>query len=757
MVIVTQHSCTFNVKCKRTLFYQSKQTLAFKFFTRRKKVECSVETRTQQQQKIQGNLSKQRKQSIGSELSKDVSKQLQGDLKHCEDIYQLQEIIHNSHQVFDYIHLSQAFNLLSRFQTRQTKQIAQRIASQLINRYVQIYAKCNSRSLSVMVQTLGKLQFCPNPKFLGIILQNVKDLQKEFSSQGCVMMLHGLANMQNINSDSIKKVKMVLCTLILERFFELVDDWEPQHVSQSIWALGKLQLPLKQQHQKIFSAQVNKHIKQFSEQNLSNLLLGFANQGWKCHENPCPGKVANQLLKTLQQQQSDIPYQAISNALWSTAKMHLDYHKFTDFLCMKILSEDGNLFKEQELSNIVWSLSEIARYEYEPTQRIPQVFMHLIHPIINKVQEFTTQGLSNVILAYARFFQMNSQFQEGIELYRAIGSQIKSRIKEMEMQHVSNSIWSFSISASILTRIYDEQLFQLFADEMCARIDRALPQDIASVLYGFGKCGYRCEHTIQVLADYATNNLDKFNTQEVVNSYFGIVNIRYEHDLFKQKFYERILSSELFDWDPQALSNTLWAFSVQDNGYNEAVFVKLASYINDFQEARSTEDVRLQSPQIYQSYLLCKFKHDTIWWEQISPELQQQCMHMWQRSVLQQRYEEPSDFQQAIFDILGELGIKQRKMEYTIEDSLASIDIAFVIGGKRVAIEVDGPSHFTLSQPYLPLAKTVARDCLLQGYGWNVHSIPYYDWRQLKTQDNQREYVKNSVGKFLMELRKKSQ
>eukprot|EP01023_Acetabularia_acetabulum_P015021 TRINITY_DN17296_c0_g1_i3.p1 TRINITY_DN17296_c0_g1~~TRINITY_DN17296_c0_g1_i3.p1 ORF type:complete len:662 (-),score=78.84 TRINITY_DN17296_c0_g1_i3:690-2447(-) len=567
-----------------------------------------------------------------------------------------------------------------------------------------------------------------------------------------------------------------ICELMLDRFFQLTSDWEPQFISQIIWALGKLEFQLSKKQRKIFQDEIYPRVtnKEFEERHLCMMLVGYANTGCKGHDDSCPGKIAQGLLKLHKFQhqnfenlnhrkfygkdvkrnqiQDQFTIQTYSNSLWALAKMHINYQKFTDYICSQILQRNYEDFGEQELSNIVWSLSEYIHFEFEVTRPMIDVYVYLIKPIILQAEQFTPQGLANVSLAYARVFSKEQFGHRGIELYRALGKQITKTIKQFTMQNLSNSIWSFSTAASLLMRIYDDELFELFALEMCQRIDEAIPQDVASVLNGFGKCGYRNEKALNILSDYATKNIDHFKTMEVVNSYFGIACIKFYHKDFMHAFQKRILDSEVLDWDPQALCNSLWAFSVLEENYNEEVYKKLAQSINYFQEARSTEDIRAQQPQIYQSYLLCKINHDTKWWKELAPDLRKQCANQWKTSVVQLQSQDPSDFQQSVYEILGDLGIKHREMEYITDGELASIDIAFVIGGQRVAVEVDGPSHFTLSQPYLPMAKTVARNTLLEGLGWNVHSIPWYQWNQL-TPDLRQKFVKQSVGKFLMKLR----
>ena len=49
------------------------------------------------------------------------------------------------------------------------------------------------------------------------------------------------------------------------------------------------------------------------------------------------------------------------------------------------------------------------------------------------------------------------------------------------------------------------------------------------------------------------------------------------------------------------------------------------------------------------------------------------------------------------------------------------------IAGEKIALEVDGPHHFTVNT-LQPLGETQARRKLLLVRGWTVISIPFFNW-----------------------------
>jgi very-short-patch-repair endonuclease len=102
-----------------------------------------------------------------------------------------------------------------------------------------------------------------------------------------------------------------------------------------------------------------------------------------------------------------------------------------------------------------------------------------------------------------------------------------------------------------------------------------------------------------------------------------------------------------------------------------------------------------------------------------------------------------SNSQREVGESLRRLGISHQ-LEYTTADGLFSIDLA--ITDRRIALEFDGPSHFT-TNTLEPLGHTRLRDRLLSAMGWHVVSIPFFDWNRLHNRPEQMDaYVKQRLS-----------
>jgi hypothetical protein len=100
-----------------------------------------------------------------------------------------------------------------------------------------------------------------------------------------------------------------------------------------------------------------------------------------------------------------------------------------------------------------------------------------------------------------------------------------------------------------------------------------------------------------------------------------------------------------------------------------------------------------------------------------------------------------SNGHREVGDALQRIGVAH-ELEHITADGLFSIDLAIV--DRRVALEFDGPSHFTRNT-LEPLGHTRLRDRLLSAMGWQVVSIPFYEWDRLHQQEQMDAYVRQRL------------
>jgi hypothetical protein len=74
---------------------------------------------------------------------------------------------------------------------------------------------------------------------------------------------------------------------------------------------------------------------------------------------------------------------------------------------------------------------------------------------------------------------------------------------------------------------------------------------------------------------------------------------------------------------------------------------------------------------------------------------------------------------------------------------MVPVDVALQWQSVPVALQADGPTHFTINQPYTAMGEAVLRDFLLQRLGWCVVLVPWWEWRELRCpQQQQQQYLR---------------
>lgn len=98
-------------------------------------------------------------------------------------------------------------------------------------------------------------------------------------------------------------------------------------------------------------------------------------------------------------------------------------------------------------------------------------------------------------------------------------------------------------------------------------------------------------------------------------------------------------------------------------------------------------------------------------------------------------------------DVFAYLAQTLDASEYTLDTQVKSlgfkIDLVVYHNGKKLALEMDGPSHFEGGDGQVYVQNDWDRQCALETAGWNFYRISYFDWI------NDRDAEKIAVSKFI--------
>lgn len=88
-----------------------------------------------------------------------------------------------------------------------------------------------------------------------------------------------------------------------------------------------------------------------------------------------------------------------------------------------------------------------------------------------------------------------------------------------------------------------------------------------------------------------------------------------------------------------------------------------------------------------------------------------------------------SNFEENVFTYLTQtLDASEYTLDTQVESLGFKIDLVIYRNGKRLALEMDGPSHFEGGDGQVYVKDDWDRQCALETAGWNFYRISYFDW-----------------------------
>ena len=105
----------------------------------------------------------------------------------------------------------------------------------------------------------------------------------------------------------------------------------------------------------------------------------------------------------------------------------------------------------------------------------------------------------------------------------------------------------------------------------------------------------------------------------------------------------------------------------------------------------------------------------------------------------------PSKLQRDVVASLQALGLTPRE-EVRTEQGY-SLDAVVLYGGREVAIEIDGPSHFC---GRTPTGATALKRRQLRAVGWVLLPVPYWEWDGLSSNSARQEYLRAALRQHVL-------
>ena len=559
--------------------------------------------------------------------------------------------------------------------------------------------------------------------------RHITERTSDYDAFSLALCAHKLAKMGVGGKSTFHAIEKE--ALIKLRFFK------PRGFANLLWAFAKSSAEAPQ----LFEA-VDRHLQSnpgllddFKPQNFSNLLWAFATAG---AEAPQLFEAVDRHLQSNPGLLDDFKPQNFSNTLWAFAKSSSEAPQLFEAVYAHLQKTPGLLgdFTPQGFSMLLWAYATAV-------EKAPKLFEAVdahLHTNFGLLRKFKPQDFSMLLWAYATAGEKASKLFEAVDAHLQANPGL---LKNFNPQNISNLLWAYASAEEKAPKLFEAVDAHLQANP--GLLDRFKPPDFSMLLWACAQQGHDAHGLFDLISKHMVRRLDEFSPQELSMAVRAYAILYHPlDDIVIQGALQRAMDDPR-SFAPQALANIMYAAVVFEKLDAQTVVVLASAMASmDLQEEhyrsvfQSCLGVQLTSPDSSPESLLPSPMHDSAkrLWQEIA------------KAVLK------SALQNNVLEVLRDLMGLKCHPEWMTPDGLFSIDIMVELpasnnvdedtddkrnsssgsrgnGGQptaRVAVEVDGPTHFTSTRPFKALGSTRLRRRLLEARVDRVVSVPFYEW-----------------------------
>ncbi|KJV55018.1 RAP domain protein [Orientia chuto str. Dubai] len=358
------------------------------------------------------------------------------------------------------------------------------------------------------IQSMNSIQLCQKLKDRNISSEVIKEIHDralfllqtndprysryKFDARGLSTILNQLVKSRKYN------ISAEFLNAWTNQAIALIDEFVPQSLSNSIWALGHLEIKPSEPFIKAWMHQATNIMCSFNSQNLSNSIWALGHLEIKPSEP---------FIKAWMHQATNIMCsfnsQNLSNSVWALEHLEIKpsepfikawMHQTTNIMCS---------FNSQSLANSIWALEHL---EIKPSEPFIKAWMH---QATNIIEHFNAQELANSIYAICALkILCNSNIQIPQPFIDSINSSIIQQLCNENISQILRAHYYFSKKTTgILTAKNRQLLEQKFKATLNpSRISNLQLNVLKVVQKVLASYTVKSEYYIK----YATSNVDIF-------------------------------------------------------------------------------------------------------------------------------------------------------------------------------------------------------------------------------------------------------
>ena len=296
-------------------------------------------------------------------------------------------------------------------------------------------------------------------------------------------------------------------------------------------------------------AQAIERLDQFNEQGLVNVVWAFATASHAAaptFTSAASCRVADRI--------STLTPQGLANSAWAFATSHAAASsqgrvpageraapEFYAALEEEVPLRGIDIFKDQELCNIVWALATSGT-------EAPRLLDLAAGYVDAHLESFSTQGIANTLWSYATLGY------DAPAVFERIAAHSIGRLHEFNQQELSLTAWSYATMG-----VPAPKLFDALAREAARRKHELNPQAVSNMAWAYASSSHSAPELFEALADQLERNYASFHPQGLAITSWAFASAGYLPSRELQGIMHNQSLKLINEFNEQGLANVAWA------------------------------------------------------------------------------------------------------------------------------------------------------------------------------------------------------
>ncbi|KAK2641629.1 hypothetical protein Ddye_023392 [Dipteronia dyeriana] len=356
----------------------------------------------------------------------------------------------------------------------------------------------------------------------------------------------------------------------------------------------------------------------------------------------------------------------------------------------------------------------------------------LVAIAMTALPDCSAQGISNISWALSK---IGGELLYLSEMDR-VAEVASTKVGDFNSQNVANVSGAF---ASMQHSAPD--LFQELAKRASDIVHTFQEQELAQVLWAFASLYEPADALLESL-DKVFKNSDQFKC--CLNEQLSNSNEKRKAERSADLDTAGVLDTPVLIFNRDQLGNIAWSYAVLGQ-MDQIFFSHVWKTMSHFEEQKISEQYREDIMFASQVHLVNQcLKH-------VYPHLQLALGNDLEEKIARagktKRYNQKvtSSFQKEVAHLLVSTGLDWVR-EYVVD----GYTVDAVLVDKKVAFEIDGPTHFSRNTG-VPLGHTMLKRSYIAAVGWKVVSLSYLEWEERQGSFEQLDYLREILKDHLGE------